>query len=465
MRISIVGNGSIGTLTAIKLAKEFPKAEITLIGDSDRNWAASTAAGAMANVYAEMEFSSGYMLETNRKYLEMGKRGSRAWLDFLNLTEGMYSVTSPDTYVYLKKSHSGFEAQNYGVVCDTAQDDGVLTKLTAGEIESNFPSHAKNTILDAIRIKGEFTFSTLNLFFHLDSLLKKTNVKIVSGKVSSVNLAENTISLTASSEPKIKYDFVILCAGARTSQLLPANTIMPVFQGVGVALLLDEVKDLEMNKLRKGVFRSVNRGGAQCGIHLVPREDGKFYLGAGNYVSKVEDPKIRFDTIRYLLDTLSEDLIGKNLRYELTGSIKLGLRPRALDGFPMIGPISSHQNAFVATATNRAGLTWAPFISAQIASWISGMPQDSLISDWLPDRKPIPFGTLEDGISYFTESRISNALEHGLISNSDSELELKRNEFKSVAHKLATEVSLQVEIGEEYTVNPDNWAAICSMDK
>jgi hypothetical protein len=93
------------------------------------------------------------------------------------------------------------------------------------------------------------------------------------------------------------------------------------------------------------------------------------------------------------------------------------------------------------------------------------MPQDSLISDWLPDRKPIPFGTLEDGISYFTESRISNALEHGLISNSDSELELKRNEFKSVAHKLATEVSLRVEIDEEYTVNPDNWAAICSIDK
>ncbi|MEO0016346.1 MAG: hypothetical protein RL589_827, partial [Actinomycetota bacterium] len=69
MRISIVGNGSIGTLTAINLAKEFPKAEITLIGDFDRNWSASTAAGAMANVYAEMEFSSGYMLETNRKYL------------------------------------------------------------------------------------------------------------------------------------------------------------------------------------------------------------------------------------------------------------------------------------------------------------------------------------------------------------------------------------------------------------
>jgi glycine/D-amino acid oxidase-like deaminating enzyme len=117
MRISIVGNGSIGTLTAIKLANEFPEAEITLIGDSERNWAASTAAGAMANVYAEMEFSNGYILETNRKYLEMGKRGSRAWLDFLELTGGMNSVTSPDTYVYLKKSHTEFEAQNYGALC------------------------------------------------------------------------------------------------------------------------------------------------------------------------------------------------------------------------------------------------------------------------------------------------------------------------------------------------------------
>jgi glycine/D-amino acid oxidase-like deaminating enzyme len=395
----------------------------------------------------------------------MGKFGSRAWLDFLKLTSGMNSVTSPDTYVYLKKSHSGFEAQNYGAVCETAQDDGVLTKLTASEIESNFPTPAKNSILDAIRINGEFTFSTFNLFIHLDSLLKRTNVRVLNGKVRSVNLAENSISLMDSSAPMIKYDRVILCAGARTSQLLPANKIMPIFQGVGVALLLDEVKDLEMNKLRRGVFRSVNRGGAQCGIHLVPREDGKFYLGAGNYVSRVEDPKIRFDTIRYLLDTLSEDLIGKNLRYELTGSIKLGLRPRALDGFPMIGPISSHQNAFVATATNRAGLTWAPYISAQIENWISGMPQDSLISDWLPDRRPIPFGTLGDGISYFTESRISNALEHGLISNSESELEIKRNEFKSVAHKLAAEVSLRVEIDEGYTVNPDNWAAICSIDK
>jgi glycine oxidase len=346
-----------------------------------------------------------------------------------------------------------------------AHDDGVLKKLTTSEIESIFPSHAKNTVHEAIRINGEFTFSTLNLFLHLDSLLKKTKVKVVNGKVGSVNLSENSITLISPMETTINYDVVIMCAGARTSQLLPVNSIMPIFQGVGVALLLDEIKDFEMNKLRKGVFRSVNRGGAQCGIHLVPREDGKFYLGAGNYVSKVEDPKIRFDTIRYLLDTLSEDLIGKNLRYELTGSIKLGLRPRALDGFPMIGAISTHQNAFVASATNRAGLTWAPYISAQIANWICGMPQDSLISDWLPDRKPIPFGTLEQGVSYFTESRISNALEHGLITNSDSELEVKRNEFKSVAHQLAAEVSLRVEIDQEYTVNPDNWSAICSIGK
>jgi hypothetical protein len=204
----------------------------------------------------------------------------------------------------------------------------------------------------------------------------------------------------------------------------------------------------------------VNRGGAQCGIHLVPREDGKYYLGAGNYVSRIEEPKIRFDTIRYLLDTLSSDLIGKNLRYELTGSIKLGLRPRALDGFPMLGPISAAPSVFIASATNRAGLTWAPYIVEQIAKWVQDKPLDPLIKDWLPDRKPIPFGTVEEGINYFTASRVSNAIEHGLISS--SEIESKREEFKIAAENLVYEVNKRVDIDPKFTVNPDNWSAIIS---
>lgn len=463
MQISIVGNGSIGSLAAIELARKYPNSDIVLFGKRDRPWAASTAAGAMANVYAEIEESSGYINETNLKYLEMGIYGSHAWRKFLDDTNGLNSITSPDTYVYLKKNSSNFEAANFNAVCHAAKGDGVLKQLSRLDISELFPSHASTSVNEAIKIKGEFTFSTFNLFLHLDSMMEKLNVRIVDANIEQIDLTHNEIIVNSASNEKYSFDRLILCAGARTSTLLPQDSIMPVLQGVGVALLLDEVKDIEMQKLRKGVFRTVNRGGAQCGMHIVPREDGKFYLGAGNYVSKAEDPKIRFDTIRYLLETLGDDLIGKNLRYELTGATKLGLRPRALDGFPIIGPLEIKHDVFVATATNRAGLTWAPFIVRQMENWLDGQPLNKLVSDWKPNRSPISFGSLEYGINYFTESRISNAIEHGLISQDSKEVEKKRKEFTSVATTLAREVNSRLNLDSNMCVNPDNWSAICSL--
>lgn len=462
MRITVIGNGSIGTYTALKVLKDYPNAEITLIGNLERKWAASTAAGAMANVYAEMEKSTGYVHETNLKYLEMGKFGSAAWMKFLSETDGMQAVTSPDTYVYLKKAHSDFEAQNFNAVVEIAAEDGVLNRLTREEIVRDFPSFASTTISEAIRINGEFTFSVSNLFEHLDKLVNSSTIKLIKENVGSIDVLNKVIHIRNSEESIVNFDKLIVCAGARTSELFSKNTIMPVFQGVGVAILLDEIKNIEIQKLNKGVYRSVNRGGAQCGIHLVPRENGKFYLGAGNYVSKIEDPKIRLDTIRYLLETLSEDLIGKNLGYELTGEFKIGLRPRALDGFPMIGPISASPDVFIATATNRAGLTWAPYIASQISNWIANENLDTILVDWSPDRKPIPFGSAENGVNYFTESRISNALEHRLIPRAEHEIAAKRIEFDAVGRKLCADVNKKIGMEPSLSVNPDNWSAIIS---
>lgn len=464
MRICVIGNGSIGSYTALKLAKDFPSALITLVGSSERKWAASTAAGAMANVYAEMEKSTGLVHETNLKYLEMGKFGSREWKNFLEATNGIKTITSNDTYVYLKKDHSEFEAGNYHAVSEAAKQDGVLSRLNFEDIRSEFPSFATTTVSEAIRINGEFTFSVLNLFDHFEKLLQSSQIKLVSKNVEFIDASKKLAVLDSKEKYEIQYDLLVICAGARTSTILNPNLIMPIFQGVGVAILLDEVRDIEMNKLRKGVFRSVNRGGAQCGIHLVPREDGKFYLGAGNYVSRVEDPRIRLDTIRYLLETLSKDLIGRNSGYELSGEFKLGLRPRSLDGFPLIGPLALYPDIFVATGTNRAGLTWAPFIADQVAKWAGDKNLDAMLDNWLPDRKPILFGSAKDGIDYFTESRISNALEHDLISRADSEIMSKRREFNKVATQLCAEVNLKLGLAKDVSVNPDNWSAILTSD-
>lgn len=459
LKIAIVGNGSLGLMAAIELRRNLPEADITVIGPVDRKFAASTAAGAMANVYAEMEHTSSYLTEVNERYLEMGKIGSRRWLAFLGDTGGSHCISSMDTFVYLQKNASNFEALNFQAVVNYAQADKVLQELSSQDIGSVFPVTANRNIQSAIKIIGEFSLSVADLFSHLDSFAKEIGINFLYSKVNNIHSSEMVIDTEYGSQ---KFDRVVVTAGAHSKVVLNNPSMLTLFQGVGVAMLVNPVKNIEMDKLRKGVFRSVNRGGAQCGIHLVPREGGKFYIGAGNYVSTIQEPTIRLDTIRYLLSTLENDLVGRESAYELTGEFKIGLRPRSLDGFPMIGPLATNPSVFVATGTNRAGLTWAPFIAMEIVSWIKESAASQLIKGWEPERAPIPFGSREDGINYFVQSRISNSFEHGLIDRkcTDEDLSNKTNEFNNTANILADQVSSNLGLDSSVTVNPDNWSAI-----
>ena len=52
--VLIVGNGIVGSLTAVMINKNLPKIKIGLIGPSNRPGSASVAAGAMLNVFGEI---------------------------------------------------------------------------------------------------------------------------------------------------------------------------------------------------------------------------------------------------------------------------------------------------------------------------------------------------------------------------------------------------------------------------
>jgi glycine/D-amino acid oxidase-like deaminating enzyme len=459
--IAIVGNGSLGMYTAIQIKMTYPNASVHIFGNKNRKYAASTAAGAMANVYAEMEHSTGYVDEVNKRYLEMGKFGSRAWRIFLQETGGLDCITSEDTYIFLQNQASEFEKANFEAVRKSALHDNVLRDLTQEDFEQAFPSQAKNSIEKAIKIEGEFTFSVKKLFMHLDSVA--TSLGIVFEDIDVDAIEQGTQEITVAGNRK-KFEKIVVAAGVKSHKIVGDDSLIPMYQGVGVAMLLNPIKDMEALKLRKGVFRSVNRGGAQCGIHLVPREDGKFYLGAGNYVSKIEDPVIRLDTIRYLLTTLENDLIGRASAYELTGEFVIGLRPRTLDGFPAIGSMKKNENIFIATGTNRAGLTWAPFVASQVLMWLQNDKLSDLIHGWHPDRSPIMFGTTTQGINYFVESRISNSKEHGLIEKMPSPeiLASKTREFENAARIMSEQVSKTLGLPDGLTINPDNWSAVLS---
>jgi glycine/D-amino acid oxidase-like deaminating enzyme len=451
----IVGNGAIGTLAAIKIKNKFPEKSVAILGNFARSFSASIAAGAMANVYAELEKCSGNALINQDKYLEMGKIGSSGWLEFFQETNGMSSITAMNTEVFLKKKASSFETENFNYVLESAKRDkvGALLNLRNKQKTGGFPfdpSRIENVVL----IEGEFAICTGSLFKHFENLLKSNAIELINEDCSEINSDED--HLVTKLGRKLNFRNLIVAAGSRTANLFPDGQILPMLQGVGTAILIESTVGTDL--LGKSVVRTVNRGGAQCGFHLVPRTGKKWYLGAGNYVTKPGDSYFRLETIKYLLTILEEELLSKDFVYNLTGDFVLGNRPRSIDGFPMIGPISTNESIYVATGTNRAGLTWAPFITDQILDWIIFRKQSEIIKNWAPDRSPISYGNKESAINYFKNSRLSNALEHKLVSQ--DQVEFKLEEIENSALELRASISERYSFSEEFNLNPDSWGPL-----
>ena len=80
---------------------------------------------------------------------------------------------------------------------------------------------------------------------------------------------------------------VIITCGAFINNIKFKNSekVLDTYYGVGNALEInDNKKTLKSQIPNRTVVRSPNRG-STCGIHIVPRKENQYYLGAGSYIS------------------------------------------------------------------------------------------------------------------------------------------------------------------------------------
>jgi glycine oxidase len=456
----VIGNGVIGSLCALNIKLKSPKLKIALIGKAERPFSASTGAGAMANVYAEIE-KGPFNDQNEARYLQIGLSARQKWLNILNeIKIKKKIVTAKDTIVFLKKTSSAFEEFNYSNMQEVSKLDQCAERLNKKEIKSIFPDTYLN-ISDATKLKGEFALCTKSLFLHLDILMKENNIKFIDDQASQVNLsAQNIIEIDFNDQKKsIKSQKLIVAAGPSSANLFNKNfKIIPMLQGVGSAIILNDLRTLPKS-FSKYVIRTVNRGGAQCGLHTVPRANETLYLGAGNYISKPGKKTHRLETIRYLYDLFTNELVGKKNSYALLGDLSIGYRPRTIDGFPSIGFHDKYQNIFFATGTNRVGLTWAPEISNEASNWYFEKETSGLFTGWQPNRKLIAYGSSEECIDYFVNSRISAGLEHGNFTSRD--MKKMKLHFKKLATKQLKKIKKKY---HGVNLNPDNWASLIDIN-
>lgn len=343
---------------------------------------------------------------------------------------------------------------------EVAIADNKAHLLSKKKIKEYFPNTYEK-IQEATILKDEFAICTVALFKCLEKIQDKYGIISVDSHVKKIKtISNNKLKIHLQNEHKsIIANKIVVTAGSNSELLFEKKlNLIPMLQGVGSAIILNNIYNLP-ESFQKYVIRTVNRGGAQCGLHTVPRSNGTLYLGAGNYISRPGISNHRLETIRYLYDLFSDELVGKNIAYPLFGDISLGYRPRTLDGFPSIGHHKKYSNIFFATGTNRVGLTWAPEIVIQVLKWLDGKEISSDFCGWHPDRKIISYGNEKSCIKYFVDSRLSAGLEHSNFSKTQTKK--MRKELTSLALKQIKKIK---SLYPGTMINPDNWQVILSKE-
>jgi hypothetical protein len=205
------------------------------------------------------------------------------------------------------------------------------------------------------------------------------------------------------------------------------------------------------------VYRSVNRGGSQCGVHLVPTAGNGLYLGAGNSLSWLEDSRIRFETLRYLMDEVEADVLGDHQMYSAKGSILRGDRCRTIDYKPLLGNLSQNSNIIFATGFNRVGLTFAPLIARDVLNLLTGK-EPSYFPGFPPQRSMIPYGVLEESAKEFSNITCANLIEHNLLNYKD--LNRKKEDLYLVGCALNKSINTKLSLDEKHGHTPDALSVI-----
>ena len=360
--VVVIGGGVIGLTIARSLAKRGVR-DVCLLERAGLGSEASSAAGGMLLPQVEADGHDDFFALACRSrdlYPSLAAAlHDETGIDIeLDTTGTLYLALNEHDYEEIEKRYDWQTRAGLAVE--------LLTSAVARELEPCISEATFGALLFPNDIQVENRRLVTALANSVDALGVKTMTETT---VEALLIEGNQIRGVQTSRGDISCQTVVIAAGTWSSFLLQsAPTITPVR---GQMVCLDSKPQLT----RHVIFSP--RG------YLVPRQDGRLLAGSTSENAGFAKRVTAGGIVSILRQALEISPAVANLPIVDTWA---GLRPRAADGLPVLGPCREIDGLFYATGHYRNGILLAPLTAELISEAIVTGKTSPLLAPFSPDR-------------------------------------------------------------------------------
>jgi glycine/D-amino acid oxidase-like deaminating enzyme len=412
MKVVIVGNGILGTMTARAWQMADPTVEVVLVGPRERPGSATRAAAAMLNSFVELEHDS---LQTpiDRFKFDLSRDAIDEWPAVFDEVCSADTTYGFGTYVLNNTATDQLDDENFAAVARFCAEYGEPCVPVEPADIPNYHPDPRYRALKALYLSRE---GWVNPKRFLDDIVIKlaasNTVTVVDASVTSLTVRGGGIeSVSLSDGQSLAGDAFVLCNGAQLTSLLRASVpdlpVQRMFYGVGMSVELVTGENTHTH-----CVRTTNRGLA-CGVYSVPYGPDRTLIGASNYLSTVPVDTGHAGSAYSLLKS-AMDQINRDFSRAGLAAVNVGWRPTTSDTYPLFGP-TSVDKLWVIGGTKRDGFHLSPVICRDLVAAMRGVHIDERYAQLAPERRLIRNLSREAAIEKGVRHQYNAALQHDFV--------------------------------------------------
>ncbi len=370
--VVIIGGGVIGLAIARELVRG-GISDVTLIERAGLGAEASSAAAGMLAPQAEADRADEFFYLTCRSRDMYPRFASE-----LREETGIDIELETTGTLYLGFSDHDVQELEQRYAWQTAA--GLPVEMLTREEAQTIETRISDGVQLALRFPLDTQVENRRLVTALSTSSQQLGVRLVTGTtVKSLNVNHSRISGVDTSQGNVATSNVVIAGGAWASMLNVPDKALP---DIGIEPVRGQMLCFEANpQIARHVVYSP-RG------YIVPRRDGRLLAGSTTEFAGF-DRRVTAAGVQSITSTALEIC-------PLISSLPLaaswaGLRPRAADGLPVLGPCAEIEGVFYATGHYRNGILLAPITGELIAASIIEKAFDPVLDIFSPDRFRMAF--------------------------------------------------------------------------